>query len=418
MKNQPNAQDRRKNMRAHLLRITLTGVLISLGMVTKLATQIPIPVLGPGGMKIGFSGIFTALPAFLFGPIYGGIASAMSDLIGAIIKPDGAYIPWLTLTAFMGGCIKGLLWKFLIKAESRKTGAVFLCVFLLIGCFGTANFFSLHADGVIDSVITDKTSVPTKDEITSMELSPLSKLTTGLSIYQNDTLTVTSVPVENEIVIPSYATVNGFNYNVKKIGANVFASCPTPLTVTLPATITSIDDTAFGALTEVTVIAPKGSAGAEFAAEKGFTLVTFEVTGREQLVESGRNLSGDGFVFSTNGTYRKYLSGYLNFTTLGLLIISVVGILTSSILLIFAKKPSAVLLMRVSISCILAGVIVTTANTEILRHFLAAYSGRSFLILWIPRLIEEIVVCLAQSYIIFLLLGIYESRIKPKILKP
>ena len=95
------ALEKQALLRRRLFRICLTGILISLGMVTKLATSIPIPVLGPGGMKIGFSGIFTALPAFLFGPLYGGIASAMSDLIGAIVKPDGAYIPWLLTLSFL-----------------------------------------------------------------------------------------------------------------------------------------------------------------------------------------------------------------------------------------------------------------------------------------------------------------------------
>ncbi len=414
MNQAPNTLQKRERMRRHLYSITATGILIALAMVTKLATGFSIPVLGPGGMRIGFSGIFTALPAFLFGPVYGGIASALSDLIGAFVKPEGAYIPWLTLTAFMGGFLKGLLWKIMLKAKGKKTSAMLLCVFLLIGCFGTANYVSLSADGVVNSVITTPSTVPTKDQISIMTLSPLSAHATKLATYQNDTLTVTAVPASNEIVIPSYATVNGFRYNVKKLAPGLFASCKEPLTVRIPETITTIDDSAFGNLTNVTVIAPKGSEAAKFAETKGYPLLIEEVSATEHAVTSGTDLQGEGFAFSSNGTYRKYLSGYLNFTTFGLILISLIGMLTSALLLAFSKKPAAILLMRTAIACIVSGVLVTTLNTEILRHFLAAYSGRSFLILWVPRLIEEIVVCLAQSYIIFLLLDIYQKRIMPR----
>lgn len=417
MKQALSAKEKQTLMRNRLFRICLTGILISLGMVTKLATSIPIPVLGPGGMKIGFSGIFTALPAFLFGPLYGGIASAMSDLIGAIVKPEGAYIPWLTLTAFLGGCIKGFLWQLLVRADKKKTGAALLCVFLLIGIFGTGNYLALRSDGVVDSVITEKTDVPTKDQIEKLTLSPLSALATKLATYQNDTLTLTSIPASTgtTIIIPAYATVDGFRYSVKKIGPNVLAACSEPLTVLLTGTITSIDDTAFGELKDVTILSASNDTVSDFCKDHGFSFETTELTPTEQPVSSASDLSGDGFTFSTNDTYRKYLSGYLNFMTFGLMLISIVGILTALLLWIFSKRHNTSLLLRVAVSCVCSGVIVTTVNTEILRHFLAAYAGRAFLILWIPRLIEEIVVCLLQSYLIFLLLGVYEARIKPKI---
>lgn len=417
MKQSFTPSEKQQAQRVRLYRICLTGILISLAMVTKLMTSIPIPVLGPGGMKIGFSGIFTALPAFLFGPIYGGIASAMSDLIGAIVKPDGPYIPWLTVTAFLGGCIKGLLWQLLRNANKKRISALLLCVFLLTGMFGAANYLSLRADGVVTSWISSKETVPTKDKITSMKLSPLSTLATQLSTYQNDTLTLTAIPAEagSVITVPAYATVNGFRYQVKKIGANVFADCAEPLTVILTGSVTAIDENAFGDHTDVTIRSAANETVANFCKSKNFTMEEIETEAIEQAVESGTNLSGDGYTFSSNGTYRKYLSGYLNFMTFGLILIAAIGSATAILLILLSAKRGAILLFRTAISCTCAGAIVTTLNTGILRQFLAAYSGRSFLILWIPRIIEEIVVCLIQSYLIFLLLDLYDTQIRPKV---
>jgi len=409
------AVEKQAQMRKRLFRICLTGILISLGMVTKLATSIPIPVLGPGGMKIGFSGIFTALPAFLFGPLYGGIASAMSDLIGAIVKPDGAYIPWLTLTAFLGGCIKGFLWRILRQASGRRTGALLLCVFLLLGTLGIGNTLSLSADGVVTSPVTDKMTVPSKDRIEEMKLSPLSSLSVSLATYQNDTFTLTAVKPDSTVIVPSKALIGQHSYAVKKIGANAFASCSEPLTVLLSGGVTSIDESAFGELKDVTILSPSSSVVSDFCEKMGFFYEATDMDPVTVSLPSYNELEGDGFTFTTNNTYRKYLSGYLNFMMLGLMLIGLIGSCTALILLLLQRKPASSLLLRVSVACILSGVIVTTANTEILRHFLAAYAGRSFLILWIPRLIEEIVVCFFQSYLIFLLLSIYKSRIKPKI---
>ncbi len=404
--------------RSHLYKITATGILIALAMVTKLATGFSIPVLGPGGMKVGFSGIFTALPAFLFGPIYGGVASALSDLIGVLVKPDGAYIPWLTVCAFFGGCVKGLLWQWLKKAATKKGGAVLLTAFLLIGALGVSSFAFLQADGVVSSLITTKETVPTKDEVANMSLSPLSTLATKLAMYQNDTLTMTKAPEGDEIVMPSKAMVGEFAYNVKKIGAGVFKDHAEGLVVILPSTVTGIDASAFGDLKNVTIrCLGENETVSKFCKEKGYTFEVIEGESASITVASGSDLSGEGYAFSTNDTYRKYLSGYLNFMTFGLCLIAIVGLATSCVLLVFSKKPEMTLLLRCAIACIVSGLLVTTINTGILQQFLAAYQGRAFLILWIPRAVEELVVCFIQSYVIFLLMGIYEKRIAPKMLK-
>lgn len=66
------------------------------------------------------------------------------------------------------------------------------------------------------------------------------------------------------------------------------------------------------------------------------------------------------------------------------------------------------------LATVLSGIIVTTVNTKILQIVLAVYNGRSFLILWIPRLLEEVAVCTVQSFLISLLYGVYISTVGKK----
>ena len=69
--------------------------------------------------------------------------------------------------------------------------------------------------------------------------------------------------------------------------------------------------------------------------------------------------------------------------------------------------------IRIAVACVVAGVIVTTANTFILREFLAAWHGRAILILLIPRVAEEVLSCILQAYIISLLFGVvYRGKLK------
>lgn len=56
---------------------------------------------------IGFAAI--AVCAMLYGPVWAGVTAAISDVIGALLFPTGAYFPGFTVTAALGGVIFGLL---------------------------------------------------------------------------------------------------------------------------------------------------------------------------------------------------------------------------------------------------------------------------------------------------------------------
>lgn len=79
-----------------------------------------LPLFGQNGMRIGISGIFSILPALLFGPGYGAAVSGLSDFLGFLIKPTGGYLPLLTISAAAGGFLRGFLWEILKKKEDKR----------------------------------------------------------------------------------------------------------------------------------------------------------------------------------------------------------------------------------------------------------------------------------------------------------
>lgn len=118
--------------------IVQTGLLIALAIVIKNFSYM-VYFGGAPGMRIGFSGIFTKIASILFGPLIGGIASGVTDIMGFIIKPEGAYIPLLTVTAIVGGILTGLIWKAFFNTEIRKIRIFLIIFFVISGLFGLYN---------------------------------------------------------------------------------------------------------------------------------------------------------------------------------------------------------------------------------------------------------------------------------------
>ena len=63
------------------------------------------------GLKIGLSFLPMALCAMLFGPWWAAVCYGLSDLIGALLFPFGAYFPGFTLTAFLTGLVYGFFYR-------------------------------------------------------------------------------------------------------------------------------------------------------------------------------------------------------------------------------------------------------------------------------------------------------------------
>lgn len=97
-------------------KITRIGLLIAVEIVLSRFLSISTPIT-----KIGFAFIPLSIIGMMYGPLYGGIAGALCDFIGAILFPIGAYFPGYTLTAFLSGATYGL---FLQKGGAKSWGKI------------------------------------------------------------------------------------------------------------------------------------------------------------------------------------------------------------------------------------------------------------------------------------------------------
>lgn len=83
--------------------IAFVGLLVSMEIIFTRFLSIQTPII-----RIGFGFIPIAFTAIMFGPLIGGTAAAIADIIGMLIFPKGPYFPGLTLSAFLTGAIYGL----------------------------------------------------------------------------------------------------------------------------------------------------------------------------------------------------------------------------------------------------------------------------------------------------------------------
>ncbi|MGD9559692.1 MAG: folate family ECF transporter S component [Oscillospiraceae bacterium] len=83
------------------------GMLAALGTAIK-ALYIPIGQL----LRISFTFLATALSGYLYGPLVAGLSAMVVDVLGYLIRPEGAYFFGFTFNAFLNGVIYGcFLWR-------------------------------------------------------------------------------------------------------------------------------------------------------------------------------------------------------------------------------------------------------------------------------------------------------------------
>lgn len=98
---------------------------------------------GGAGMRLGISGFFTKMPAVLFGPVYGAAVSGLTDLLGYVLKPDGAYIFPITLTATLGGTMSGFIFRLTKKRSIETIRKLYMSVVIVVALFGVLNHICL-----------------------------------------------------------------------------------------------------------------------------------------------------------------------------------------------------------------------------------------------------------------------------------
>ncbi|NLW80026.1 MAG: folate family ECF transporter S component [Ruminococcaceae bacterium] len=83
------------------------GMLAALGVAIK-ALYVP---LGQA-LRISFAFLTAGLSGYLYGPVVAGFAAMVVDILGYLIRPEGAYFFGFTFNAFLNGIIYGCwLWR-------------------------------------------------------------------------------------------------------------------------------------------------------------------------------------------------------------------------------------------------------------------------------------------------------------------
>lgn len=407
-----------KDPKILLRKLTVTAVCTAFAVVLKCFTNLALNIPGLG-IKIGLGGIFNFFPAALCGPIWGGAASALTDLIGHFLAPDGAYIPWLTLTAFAGGCTIGFLWRAASRRASCPLRIALLSIFSVILFFGVATGTALMRDGVTGGFFVTRAELPSRAELDAMPLSSLSRFTVGLSRYSKDSknLTLTEIP-DGAGELPAAVSVNGEERNVTAVASGALKNASG--SIYIPAGYKTIPDDAFGGEKGVVIIGIKGSAAEKFASSAGFEFreANSDFFGEPRVIPSADDVSEHmqfeclGFTFAQSDNYRKNLASGINTVVLGCTLAGSCGIifiLLNIAVSAYTEKKSngdgtaAFSFPKIALCTIVAGLLVTTVNTFILRVFVPAWADRALLVLLVPRVIEEVIVRLAQAYIISLL---------------
>lgn len=96
-------------------KLTIAALFIAITLVVR-SFFIPIPVLG--GQRIYFTFFVKALGTIIYGPILGAITGAMSDYIGAMLFPTGAFFIGYTITSAVSSFLYGI---FLYKTKLTIT---------------------------------------------------------------------------------------------------------------------------------------------------------------------------------------------------------------------------------------------------------------------------------------------------------
>ncbi len=83
--------------------LAVCGMLVALEVILGFFT-VPVSPL----LKIGFAFLPVAACGMLFGPVAGGIAGALGDVVSYLIQPTGPYFPGFTLNGFISGFVYGM----------------------------------------------------------------------------------------------------------------------------------------------------------------------------------------------------------------------------------------------------------------------------------------------------------------------
>lgn len=98
-------------------RLVTCALLTAIAVLLSGPLSVPVFPLGIYSLKIGLGSLPVILSGILFGPVYGGIAGGLTDILQFLISPKGAYVPWFTII----GAFTGLLPALFFRSGQRAT---------------------------------------------------------------------------------------------------------------------------------------------------------------------------------------------------------------------------------------------------------------------------------------------------------
>ena len=105
------------------------------------------PLLPSGSTSPVSGSIISAMLGCFYGPVAGGFATGVGDLVKYLVRPTGAFFFGYTLNAMLGGVFYGL---FLYKAKAtlpRVVSAKLLINIVVNGLLGTLWYSMLYGEG-------------------------------------------------------------------------------------------------------------------------------------------------------------------------------------------------------------------------------------------------------------------------------
>ena len=132
--------------RTQTRKLVFGALLTALAVVLKSFLGIPVSMFGGLIKDINFSASIVMYAGIALGPVYGAIVGALTDILCAIIRPLGAYMPLFTLTNALMGLLPALFflknkqhgfWKTLLAVSTGQIVCSFICnTLILIYSFG------------------------------------------------------------------------------------------------------------------------------------------------------------------------------------------------------------------------------------------------------------------------------------------
>ncbi|MBR3294937.1 MAG: folate family ECF transporter S component [Clostridia bacterium] len=97
----------------NLMKLILTALFTGIAVVLKCFLGIPVNLFGGFIKDINLSTSIIMYTSIIFGPLYGGIAGGLVDLLAYVIRPMGAFQPLFTVVNILFGVIPSLFTKLL-----------------------------------------------------------------------------------------------------------------------------------------------------------------------------------------------------------------------------------------------------------------------------------------------------------------